>query len=263
MSKQDGPKVLLLDIETAYMEVTTWGIRDQYIDIGQITEDWSIIAWCAKWLGKPKLYYKDNRDKKNKRDDKDLLKQIWTLLDEADVIITQNGKSFDEKKLNARFLINGFKPPSSYKHIDTKLIASRKFGFTSNKLEYMTNLLNKKYKKLSHKAFPGRELWTECMKGNKKAWNEMRRYNQYDVLSLEELYLTFRAWDNSLNVNLYTSNNSYKCACGSSNLQKYGFRTTASGRFQRFKCQDCGAETISKVNLLSKDKIASLKEIRK
>jgi hypothetical protein len=27
------PKILLLDIETSYLEVKTWGIRDQYIDL--------------------------------------------------------------------------------------------------------------------------------------------------------------------------------------------------------------------------------------
>lgn len=95
------------------------------------------------------------------------------MLDEADIVITQNGRKFDQKKLNARFILNGFKPPSSYKHIDTLVIARKHFGFTSNKLKYMTDKLCTKYKKLDHSKFPGMELWRECLKGNSEAWTEM------------------------------------------------------------------------------------------
>lgn len=109
------------------------------------------------------------------------------MLDEAEIVITQNGKKFDQKKLNARFILNGFQPPSSYKHIDTLCIARKHFGFTSNKLSQLTDKLCKKYKKLSHNNFPGFELWQECIKGNIEAWNEMEKYNRQDVLSLEEL----------------------------------------------------------------------------
>ena len=32
-------------------------------------------------------------------------------------------------------------------------------------------------------------MWDECMKGNVKAWNCMKTYNEFDVLSLEELFV--------------------------------------------------------------------------
>jgi hypothetical protein len=53
----------------------------------------------------------------------------------------------------------------------------------------MTEIYNKKYKKQSHKDFPGFSLWEECMRGNKKAWDSMKKYNIFDVLSLEELFV--------------------------------------------------------------------------
>lgn len=255
------PKVLLVDIETAPILGYVWGLWDNNLGLNQIKSDWYIIAWAAKWLGDPpsKIIYQDQRKASNIEDDKTLLKGVWDLLNEADIIITQNGKAFDVKKLNARFIMNGFKPPSSYRHIDTKQIASRKFGFTSNKLEYMTHELNSRYKKLKHNKFSGFDLWKECLKGNLKAWKEMEKYNKYDVLSLEELYNTLQPWDNSINFNLYTDSHKAVCNCGHTKFHKKGFFYTSVGKYQRFICAKCGSHTRSKVNLLTIDKKNSLR----
>lgn len=256
------PKILLLDVETAPILGYVWGLWDQNIALNQIQSDWHLLAWAAKWLGDPasKTMYQDQRNASDIQDDKKILKGIWKLIDEADVIITQNGKSFDEKKLNARFILNGMKPPSSVRHIDTLRIAKKKFGFTSNKLEYMTSKLCTKYKKLTHKKFPGFELWKECMKGNKKAWDEMKTYNIHDVLSLEELYTKLQPWDNSINFNVYSDQiRPTTCSCGSTNFKSHGWRYTNSGKYRRFICRQCGAIFHDRSNLLSKEKIQSLK----
>lgn len=253
------PRVLVLDIETAPIIAYVWGLWENNVALNQIVKDWHILSWSAKWLDSPKVMYKDQRNKKNIEDDKDLLKGIWKLLDEADIIITQNGRKFDQKKLNARFVINGMQPPSSYKHIDTCLLAKKHFGFTSNKLEYMTDKLCTKYKKQSHKKFPGQELWTECLKGNIEAWKEMEKYNKYDVLSLEELYYVLIPWDSSINFNLYHDSTEHVCKCGSKDLQRYGYAYTSVSKFQRYKCKSCGSESRDRVNLFDKEKKKSIK----
>lgn len=251
-------KVLFVDIETAPILGYVWSIWEQNVGLNQIKSDWHILSWSAKWMGDSKIQYMDQRSAKNIEDDSRILKGIWSLLDEADVIVTQNGKSFDQKKLNARFILNGMKPPSSFKHIDTKLIAKRHFAFTSNKLEYLTDKLCTKYKKLAHKKFPGFELWKECLAGNDEAWKEMEKYNKHDVLSLEELYSKLAPWDNTINFNLYRDGEENVCSCGSKNFVKNGFYYTNVGKFQRYLCNDCGSETHSTANLLSKSKKASL-----
>src|SRR5271154_973437 len=178
------PRVLLFDIETAPMLGYVWSLWENNIALNQLYKDWSVLSWSAKWLEDPpdKIMYADQRSAKNVEDDKNILKQIWKLLDKADIVIAQNGRAFDHKKLNARFVLNGMKPPSTYKIIDTLLIAKKHFAFTSNKLEYMSDKLCTKYKKLKHKEFPGFEMWLECLAGNKKAWKEMELYNKHDVL---------------------------------------------------------------------------------
>lgn len=254
-------KILFLDIETSPIVSYTWGLFDQNIPLNQIKKDWHLLSVSCKWLGDPasKTMYRDQSKEKNIENDKKLLEWVWKLLDECHILVTQNGKSFDTKKLNARFIMNGMVPPSSYKQIDTLRLAKKHFGFTSNKLEYMTGKLCKKFKKSKHKKFSGFELWEQCLAGNPEAWKEMEHYNKIDVLSLEELYTKLIPWDNSINFNVYHENEEHVCTCGSKKFQKNGFAYTSTGKFQRHVCVSCGSEVRDRTNLLTKEKKASLK----
>jgi uncharacterized protein YprB with RNaseH-like and TPR domain len=254
-------KVLVLDIETAPLEVFCWGLFDQNIGLEMIKQDWSVLSWSAKWVGSDKVMYMDTSAKKDVRDDRDIVAAIWKLLDEADITLTQNGVRFDIKKLNTKFLDYGFPPPSSFRNIDTLQISKKYFAQTSNKLEYLTKKYCKKFKKSGHKKFPGFSLWKECMAGNAEAWKEMAEYNKIDVLSLEELYLDYlRVWDKTINFSVFTEGNVFQCSCGSMEFKPSGFKFTNAGKFQRVKCRSCGKEYVEKENLLSKEKREGLKK---
>lgn len=242
----NDPKVLIFDIETSPMLAYVWGRRDQNIGLNQIRDEWYVIAWAAKWLGDPpsKMMYMDGRGKKNLAKDRDLLVELWKLLDKADIVITQNGKNFDTPKLNARFILHGMNPPSPYKHLDTYQIVRRVSKFTSNKLEYLTDKLCIRYKKLIHSKFPGMSLWTECLAGNLKAWNEMERYNKHDVLATEELFLKIRAWAPTSMPSAYTAEKiAGRCGtCGvRGHINKRGIAHSKKGNFQKLQCQNCGS----------------------
>lgn len=255
--KVTKPKVLIFDIETAPIKAHVWGLWDQNVALNQISTDWYVLSWAAKWLGDPptKIMYYDQRREKNVENDKILIKKIWDLLDQADIVLTQNGKKFDVKKLNARFLHHKMKPPSPYKHIDTLQIAKKNFAFTSNKLEYMTDRFCTKYKKLvGGRKYAGFLMWDECMKGNVKAFKEMEKYNKYDVLSLEELYNVFQPWDTTISFGLYLDDESPVCNCGSCKFEKRGYSVTTTGKFQRYQCTNCGKWHRGRENLLSTNK---------
>lgn len=237
-------KVLVFDIETAPMLAYVWGTRDQNISLNQIKSDWYVIAWAAKWLGSPvsEVAYFDQRKAKVLSDDRAILRVLWQLLDEADIVVTQNGTKFDSRKLNARFILHGMRPPSPYKHLDTYQILSRVADFTSDKLEYYTDKLCKKYKKLSHSKFPGMELWKQCLAGNLKAWDEMEEYNIHDVLSTEELYMNTRAWTPKSAPDVHLTG----CGiCGERQQQK-GYYVNRTGKLPRLHCQGCGKWSLGK-----------------
>lgn len=242
--KMNKAKVLVLDIETSPLLVYVWGLKEQFITIPQIKKDWFIMAWSAKWLEDSKsLVYYDLRNRKA-GDDRPILIPLWKMLNEADIVITQNGQQFDSKKINARFMLNGIKPPKPFAHHDTYQIVKKVASFTSNSLEYLTNKFCKTHKKLSHAKFSGWKLWAECLNGNISAWNEMKKYNIEDVLSTEEFYLKIRSWvpETLPKVFALTDSSSECGTCGYYGKMKEGRPRHAKTRmYKQHSCPKCGS----------------------
>ena len=257
--KKRSPKILLLDIETNPLEAYVWGLWDNNVSLNMIKEDWSVLGWCAKWYGEDEVFYEDVKSQKNKRDDSKILKKMWELLDEADIVVGHNSDKFDIKRLSARFIQHGMKPPSSFKRIDTVKLAKKHFGFTSNKLEYLTDKLCKRYKKLKHGNFPGFSMWEQCLKDNKEAFKEMKEYNIYDVLSLEELFGIFLPWESAVLFQTYGHQDDPVCTCGNKKFKKSGFHHTPVNKYQKYKCVNCGAEYKDRKSILDKDERKTMK----
>lgn len=237
-------RILTTDIETAPIESYHWGLWDQQIGLEQIKVEWSILAFCAKWLGKKPLIYHDVSTQKNLRDDTKILKILWKLLDEADIVIGQNVRRFDLKKINTRMIMAGMPPYSPIRVIDTLEVAKRQFEFTSNKLAWTSQHLTD-VPKSKHKRFPGFELWAECLKGNPLAWADMRKYNIRDVVATEKYYYRLRPWiDNHPNLSVYRSTlarDKHVCpSCDSVSTQKRGIQVTQAYQYDRYHCTNCG-----------------------
>jgi hypothetical protein len=237
-----SPRVLLIDIETAPILAYVWSLWKQNVGLNQINNEWYILSFCAKWLGEPEVIYKDIRD--TPHDDSSLMQPLWDLLNEADIIIGQNGKAFDMPKIQARLIMAGHLPPRPYKVIDTLLMAKQQFRFTSNKLEWMTGETAglTTVSKSKHSKFPGFLLWSECLKGNPEAWDEMKEYNIPDVTSMEELYIKLRPWYvGHPNMAVYLDTDKIACPkCASHDVVQDGFTFTQVGKYELYKCNGCG-----------------------
>lgn len=234
-------KILVMDIETS----PSLGAYFQLYREGNIVwteRDWYVMSWVAKWEGSNTIIARSLPDytnyKKNPEDDSALLKDLHKLVDLADIVVAHNGKSFDVKKINARFIINGLKPPTPYKVVDTKLVAKKYFGFESNKLTDLG-----RYFGLGEKMDTGGiDLWRDCLRGDLKAWRKMVRYNIQDVVLLEKIYLHMRPWmTDHPNMNLTNETNCNCPNCGSNDLQRRGFALTRTTKYQRLQCKNCGA----------------------
>lgn len=249
-----GPRILIYDIETAPLLAHVWKLWDNNVGLNQIESEWYIMSVAAKWLGEDEVFYWDQKDVIPMDDDSYLLSKLWSLLNEADFVIGQNVKRFDTKKVNARFVLNGFPKPSTYRQMDTMVIAKEQFGFTSNKLEWMTDKLCPEHKKSKHKAFPGHELWAECMKGNPDAWAEMKSYNIDDIHGTEALYNVLSSWDSKLpNFDVYVDG-----LLDMSEWVEDGFHHTNLAKYKRYRNIKTGVQRRSRVNELSKEKRAQL-----
>lgn len=247
-------KILFFDLETSPIKSAVWSLWNNNVGLNQIFNDWYLLSYCAIWADSSTPMYKDKRDSAHTEDDKELLKDLWKLLDEADFVIGHNIRKFDVKKLNARFILNGFTKPSTFRMIDTLEIAKESFAFTSNKLEYLTDKLCNQHKKSTHGKFAGFSLWSECLKGNQEAWQEMEDYNIMDVLSNRELYEVLSPWSNKLpNLDVYTESEDL-----SGEWAEDGYHYTNLGKYTRYRNTRTGQQRRGRVNLLSKEKRASL-----
>jgi RNase H-like protein len=253
-----GPRILTLDIETAPLQVYCWGLWDQNIGLEMIKSEWTILSYSAKWLHEKRVIFQctGGRGVRRVRDDKAICRELRKLLDRADIVVTQNGQAFDIRKINSRLIMNGLTPYSPIKIVDTCLVAKRQFGFTSNKLKWLSEKINDKAAKDEHKKFPGFELWAECLKDNPAAWEEMRTYNSMDVISTEELYLNMRPWIvGHPNVAAYVDNEEMACPkCGSTQVQKRGLAYTQTGEYYRIQCLKCRGWSRSRYTINSKEK---------
>jgi len=240
----NNPKILIFDIETAPNLAYVWGKYEQ--NVISYNYEWYMLCFAAKWLNTSKIITSKLNDfklfKKDKQNDLEVCKVLWKLLNDADVVIAHNGDAFDIKKTNARFLYHGLPPPSYYQTIDTKKIAKKYFNFNSNSLNDLGIYL-KLGTKMEHEGF---KLWLKCMSGEKKSWNKMIRYNKQDVILLEKLYFRFLGWiTNHPNYGVYNQED-YICPnCGSYHLIRNGIRATKTNLYQRWKCNDCHANSQS------------------
>lgn len=226
------PLICFLDIENAPNITYTWGFYEQ--NVIKVIKPWHLLSCAYKWQGgKCQVIANDRGDPTN---DLKLCTQIRTLLDQADVVIAQNGDAFDIPKINTRLLVHKLSPPSPYRTIDTLKVARSTFAFSSNKLNDMGKALDEG-EKLAHRGF---EMWEKCLVGDRRAWDDMKRYNKQDVELLEKIYLRMRPWiRNHPSFGTYSTN--MVCPkCGSDHIQSRGVGANNSGTFTKFQCQKCG-----------------------
>lgn len=233
-------KTLLYDIETSPLVTYAWGIWEQ--NAIEVIDDWQMLCFAYKWLDQKKIHIVSQDDFKGYKpgvnDDKEVVKVLRDLFDEADVIIAHNGNSFDQKKSQARMMYHDLAPPSPYKQIDTKQVAKRYGAFTSNKLDY----LNRTFGFEGKIDTGGFATWKGCMAGDKKAWARMKKYNKKDVEELEKLYLYLRPWIQNHPNQANIDQKPEACPkCGvQGKMQSRGKAMTNTSVYPRYQCLACG-----------------------
>ena len=228
-------RLLELDIESSPNEAYVWGNKPKWIPAKQMKETSRVLCYAYRWVGETRV----------------MLEAEWTsnsgyqhifllhkLLDEADAVITYNGKRFDIPVVNKEFLEHGLRPPSPYAHIDLYQTVKKNFRFTHNGLNDVCQQLGIG-KKVKHEGF---ELWIKVMEGDEAARKRMERYNKQDVRLLGRLYSRLLPWiQPHPNHNLFVDDNDPRCTnCGSKHIHRKGVERTTTQIYPRYSCQACG-----------------------
>lgn len=259
IDKHSMPKILLFDIETSPLKVSVYqkSVWRANITADQVLSEWFMLSWSAKWLGSEDTMSDRLKSKEALgEDDSRIVKSLWALLDQADIVISHNGSSFDLPNINVRFLINNLDPPSPYQSIDTYNIAKKQFGFTHNSLNGIAKVFG-----FNPKMETNFQLWKDCVDGKEDALAYMEQYNRYDVDLLELVYLKLRPWiKGHPNVGLYIESDSHICPnCGSDRMVYTGkYYYTSVSRFETMRCESCGAIARQRKNTYPSEKNGSL-----
>jgi len=233
------PRKLYLDIETSPSKGYFFDLWKED-NIVEIIEEWYLLCIGYQWEGEKTkcIALPDFKGYKPGSGDYKLAKFAWELLNEADIVVADNGDAFDIPKLYARFAFHKFPPPKPFRTIDTLKIARSKFEFTSNRLD----ALAKHFGYGGKEVHTGKHMWLGCMNGNMTDWKNMKKYNirDVDLLKLVEQHLLPYA-TNPPNIAVLMNLSDGCPACGSRNIQKRGMGATNTGLFQRYQCMDCTA----------------------
>jgi DNA polymerase elongation subunit (family B) len=241
--QKNKAKIVSFDIETAPTTAYVWRRWKENIRLDQVISEGYLLCAVAKFLDEkkprtialtdyPKLW------KENPEDDIEVVKWCWDILDEADIVIAHFGKKFDIPVLNARFIALGLNPPSPYRIIDTCEQARKRFKFPYNSLDGIGDYLG-----LGRKIETKFSLWTDCLRGVKRAWKDMVAYCVQDVLLLEKVYKKMVPWiENHPNLALYDLNDTRPCCpkCGGYKISWRGYSRSTTQVYHRFRCKKCG-----------------------
>lgn len=226
--------ILLIDIENAPNLAYVWELwKQDHISTDFLKQARYILSYAAKWYGKNQIFY----DSLNDSSQKEMLKGVFALLDNADLVVHYNGKRHDIPYINSELVELGFGPPSPYKQVDLYTTVKNKFKFPSNKLSYVSERLG-----LGGKVETGGyKLWIRAINGEQKAWDKLQAYNIRDVELLEKVYNKLRPWvKDHPNVALYDEDTIGCPACGGKQhwLSKKPI-VTKNLKYPLYQCRSC------------------------
>lgn len=235
-------KILLYDTETSPNIIAAWGVFEQ--DALEVIKPRQIIVFSWKWLGdkgSPQVLALPSfpgygRDKDCNRE---LIKRLHGLFEQADIVVGHNARKFDDKRANTDFIKHGLPPPPPHKVVDTLEVARKYFGFNRNSLKALAEEL----KCGAKLETGGYSLWKRCADGDMSAWRKMMKYCQGDVSVLEKIYIKLRPWMNNhpaLKVREDGNRNPPCPMCHKRRLQSRGAHITRKGRTPRVQCGSCG-----------------------
>lgn len=249
------PKICYLDIEKSFNISGHFGAWSQNLRQEAKFRESHILSYCYTFNDDedikgsiiPSKELKDDfinclmEGKVHTTVDELLVLELWALFNNSDVIVAYNGRGFDVKEIQARFLMYGLPPTTPVKVIDPLLIVKDKFRLPFKSLKYVAEFLGVTQKLENN----GNDLWKKATMGDEQALEDMFIYNKGDIITLREVYKKIQGWGNSgANLALYNDEHTSLCPhCSSDDVYSIEgkFAYTAHRKYSLFRCNNCKA----------------------
>lgn len=245
--KKERPKIFIFDIETAPMVSYHFDRWKTSIQPEKTINDTFMLCWSGMWVGDDKVFSECITPEEIKKcRDHRIVSKLWDQFNKADYVVAYNGRHFDIPYTNARFLVNYMNPPAPYIIVDPIETLKKNFKFTSNSMDHIAEQLG-----LSKKIKTDFALWRGCMEGDKASLKQMVEYNQQDVVVLYNIFDEMLPWLNMPSINGFMKEKLCCVTCGSESFVKLEgqFFYTRFGKYQLYRCLDCGKVFRDNVNL--------------
>lgn len=202
-----------------------------------------------KFLGEPKIHILERKfPHRDIFDDKDLCKQAYEVLADPSVegYIGHNLNFFDVPFLNTRLLLNGLPVLPRVKIFDTCNVMYKKLRMGNS----LKNAIFQ-FKLPSEKTSLDLPGSLRAAAGDKKEMRLITDHCVKDVQATEELYkrvapLGAPGWS----IGALSKKPDACPSCGSAKLQRRGWNVALKRRSPRLQCQDCGAWSSGKTEVI-------------
>lgn len=232
-TKEPGrPRVLVFDLENSPHLAYTYDLWSANISADKIVEPARMLCWAAKWHDRRPIMFRSEYHDGTEA----MLDDLWKLLDQADAVVTYNGKGHDMPIVLRTLLENGYPPPSPWHDIDLYRAIRGRYKFASNRLGYVTEALGLPTKLETGVA----QLWKRVLDEDDKAWSKFRDYCKQDVLVTDLLFRVLQPWLKLPHAGLWAGDMTVCPACGSQELTPTGITTTKTAAYAKCVCH-CGA----------------------
>lgn len=241
-------RILFIDVETRPALAWVWSQRADYIPLDMVEQPSRMVCFAAKFLDDKRTQFYSEWDDGSEA----MVANLWRLLDEADTVVSYNGKRFDEEWFRTEVKLHGLTPWSPFHSVDLYQ-QTRKFRLFSHKLQHVSTFLLKLEGKVQTGGFG---LWRQVIddmqaelgiirkfddKQVAKARKLMTTYNKQDVDLMPEMWVSLLPWMKLPNQNLFVTTEDGRPVCPKcgveGSLEKRGFEHTRQSTFQRFLCK--------------------------
>lgn len=233
-------RILTIDVERQRGE---WKVRrwdpypPKFLHVDTLVSRPYIMCFAAKWHTSDEVIFHDERGRDGRQR---MVKAMWELVNEADVLVTYNGDKADIPWMKEEFKYAGLPKPMPAKSIDLYKQLKGEFALPYRSLRYAA----REFGSIPKLETDGLDLWERCEQGDPEAWALMQSYNETDVRTTEDLWFDFLPWLNgSTHLGVLIGDGEMRCPnCGSTSMTSQPKPARAYVReYQAFRCDECGS----------------------
>lgn len=188
------PNILYFDLEVSKSLYYSYGrkVHGEWLRGADLVHEYFIICWAASYMDNNKVFSACvTPEQALNWTDAEILAQLHDMLSSTEVIAGHNVNAYDLKRVNTRFILNGWKPITAAngkkkESYDSLAIVRAKFAFEDNSLDALSKRFG-----IDGKDHITDDDWRAVLRGDGKTLQKVHKYCRGDVRNGKKLLRLF------------------------------------------------------------------------